>query len=149
MRIQDDLNSRDINRKSKKTAERAGASKERSFAKALEETAAELDAFEGEASALKDQIDDAGSALDNDPSPANYERFRDLIGALTKKVSSEAYRYRKVGVTHSQPDGYQIVQTINQELDQLYRLIMREQKDRIAITNKIVRLKGLVVNVLS
>lgn len=35
---------------------------------------------------------------------------------------------------------------IDREADNLYRLIMTENKDRLAITNKILELKGLVID---
>ena len=38
---------------------------------------------------------------------------------------------------------------VNEELDSLYRLIMSEQKNHIAIANKVMRLKGLVLDLMS
>ena len=96
---------------------------------------------------LKREIDSAGDALDREPSLEQYQRFRDLIRELTKRVSSDAYRLKKVGLSRTKQ--YEIVKVINTELDALYRLVRETQKDRIMVTNKIIRLKGLVVDVMS
>ncbi|MEK6793935.1 MAG: YaaR family protein [Spirochaetota bacterium] len=96
---------------------------------------------------LKREIDTAGDALDREPSLEQYQRFRDLIRELTKRVSTDAYRLKKVGLSRTKQ--YEIVKVINTELDALYRLVRKTQKDRIAVTNKIIRLKGLVVDVMS
>lgn len=96
---------------------------------------------------LKREIDNAGDALDREPSLEQYQHFRDLIRELTKRVSTDAYRLKKVGLSRTKQ--YEIVKVINTELDALYRLVRETQKDRIMVTNKIIRLKGLVVDVLS
>ena len=44
---------------------------------------------------------------------------------------------------------YNVVAKINEELDSLYRDIIAEQKNHIAIANKVMRLKGLVLNLIS
>ena len=44
---------------------------------------------------------------------------------------------------------YNVVSKINEELDSLYRDIIKNQKDHIAIANRVMRLKGLVLNLIS
>ena len=46
-------------------------------------------------------------------------------------------------------ENYNVVAKINEELDSLYRDIIAEQKNHIAIANKVMRLKGLVLNLIS
>lgn len=96
---------------------------------------------------LKRDIDEAGEALEREPSLEEFNHFRDLIRALTKKVSKEAYRLRTVGFSFRKQ--YTIVATINEELNSLYRLVISEQKNHLSIANKVIKLRGLVVDVLS
>jgi len=97
---------------------------------------------------LRKQIDEAGVALEADPSLEEFNHFRDLIKILTEKVSKEAYKLRTVGFAFRSKE-YSIVTTINEELSSLYKLIINEHKNHLVIANKVIRIKGLVVDVLS
>ena len=98
---------------------------------------------------LKSAIDHAGDTLDREPTVANFREFRGLLGAITKKVLDMAYRLEKIGGTPLDPHYHEIVAVIDRESDQLYQLMLRQQKDHIAITTKIMEIKGLVVDLLS
>ena len=98
---------------------------------------------------LKNAIDQSGYTLDQQPTVANFREFRGLLGAITKKVLDMAYRLEKVGGTPLDPHYHEIVAVIDREADQLYQLMIRQQKDHIAITTKILEIKGLVVDLLS
>lgn len=97
---------------------------------------------------LRKQIDVAGNALEREPSLEEFTHFRDLIKTLTEKVSKEAYKLRTVGFAFRSKE-YSIVTTIDEELSSLYKLIISEHKNHLAIANKVIRIKGLVVDVLS
>ena len=110
-----------------------------SFAAMLEEER-EIRKYSLELDELKRQIYDAGNALEKSANIKDFYRFRDLITSLTEKVVKHAYKVRIK---------FQVISKINEELDALYREIMREQKNHIAIANKMMRLKGLVLNLMS
>ena len=110
-----------------------------SFAAMLEEEI-EIRKYSLELDELKRQIYDAGNALEKSANIKDFYRFRDLITSLTEKVVKHAYKVRIK---------FQVISKINEELDALYREIMREQKNHIAIANKMMRLKGLVLNLMS
>ena len=110
-----------------------------SFAAMLEEER-EIRKYSLELDELKRQIYDAGNALEKSANIKEFYRFRDLITTKTKKVVKHAYKVRIK---------FQVISKINEELDALYREIMREQKNHIAIANKMMRLKGLVLNLMS
>ncbi|WP_295298095.1 YaaR family protein [uncultured Brachyspira sp.] len=110
-----------------------------SFAAMLEEDR-EIRKYSLELDELKRQIYDAGNALEKSANIKDFYRFRDLITSLTEKVVKHAYKVRIK---------FQVISKINEELDALYREIMREQKNHIAIANKMMRLKGLVLNLMS
>ncbi len=111
----------------------------------IEET--EHDVYKMELEQLRNEIEEAGSALDKVPTLKEFNKFRDLIGVLTQKVSKEAFKLKTIGLYSR--NKHQIIYTINAELSQLYQLVMSEQKNRIAIASKVIRLNGLVVDVLS
>ncbi len=116
------------------------------FAQMLSIEETEHDVYKMELEQLRNEIDEAGSALDKVPTLKEFNKFRDLIGVLTQKVSKEAYKLRTVG--RYSRNKHQIIYTINTELSDLYRLVMSEQKNRIAIASKVMKLRGLVVDVL-
>lgn len=147
IRIQDKVASREIDKKAKRGSLQKGAGAGSSpFIRTLAQQEAGFADYEQELQYLKDEIDRAGDDLEKEPTMANFRAFRDLIAAVTKKVTSHAYKLEKVGGTTLNPRCFEIITVIDREADNLYRLIMSEQKDRLAITNKIMELKGLVVN---
>lgn len=149
MRINDKLPSRAIDKKPKKaSSSRTNSGAPAPFASRLRQSEKEIADYRLELEELKQEIDRAGDNLDREQTIANFKIFRDLIGALTKKVTTEAYRVELVGSTGITPHEHEIITVINKEADNLYRLIMSEHKDHLAITNKIMLLKGLVIDFL-
>ena len=148
MRINDKSGSRSIEKKGKGPATKGvGGASAPLFAGRLTQVAKSSSEYPGELQRLKDEIDKAGSVLEQEPTIVNFKAFRELIGALAKKVSAEAYRIDLVsggftGRTH------EVMTVIDKEADLLYHLIMREQKDHIRIISQIIKIKGLVVDFL-
>ncbi len=64
---------------------------------------------------------------------------------LSRKVLSTAYKL-ELQSSPASSRCHEIISVIDREADELYRLIIAEQKDHIKITSKIAELKGLVVN---
>ena len=151
MRINDKISSRDVEKKAGKgTLVRSGGGEGNSpFVRALSLRRTEIDTYEQQLQDLKDEIDRAGTDLEREPTIANFRSFRDLIATLAKTVTSNAYRLERVGGTTINPRCFEIVTVIDREADSLLRLIMTENKDRLAITNKIIELKGLIVDFLT
>lgn len=151
MRINDKISSRDVGKKAEKgTLVRAGGGEANSpFVRALTLRRTELDTYEQQLQDLKEEIDRAGTDLEREPTVANFRTFRDLIATLAKTVTSNAYRLERVGGTSLNPRCFEIITVIDREADNLLRLIMTENKDRLKITNKIMELKGLIVDFLT
>jgi len=150
MRINDNLPSREVEKKSgksKSTSKGKGGAGTSLFAVRLTKSEKELsDDQAAELQELKQRIEQAGDDLDRDPTMANFKAFRDLLGAFARKASAEAYRVERVRSSGITPHEHELVTVIDREADELYHLIVSEQKNRIAITAKIMRIKGLVVN---
>jgi len=148
MRIDDKSDSRSIAKKGKGSAAKSVANPNAPlFAGRLSQIAKSSSDYPGELQRLKEEIDRAGDALEQEPTIFNFKAFRDLIGAMAKKVSAEAYRVELVGGGLSGRT-HEVMTVIDKEADLLYHLVMREQKDHIRIVAQIVKIKGLVVDFL-
>lgn len=148
MRIDEKSDARSIAKKGKGGAAKgvAGASAPL-FAGRLSAVAKAGVEYRGELERLKEEIDKAGDVLEQEPTIANFKAFRELIGTMARKVSAEAYRIELLGggVTGR---SHEVVSVIDKEADLLYHLVMREQKDHIRIVAQIIKIKGLVVDIL-
>lgn len=146
MRIDDELPSRGIEKKGKGVpARKTGSVVTTLFGRTLQRQEDVLDDYQNELGELKREIDRVGDNLDRDPTMANFKAFRDLLSQLSRKVLSNSYKLELVS-SPSSPRVHEIVATIDREADELYRLIMSEQKDHMKITGKIMELKGLVIS---
>lgn len=119
------------------------------FASALNGKKAEFDNYDQEISSLRDEIDQAGDTLEQEPTLDNFNKFRDLLSRLAKRVNTEAYRLEKIGGTPLNPRYFEVIRVINEEADKLYKLILNEQRNRMAIIEKVIGIKGLVVNLVT
>jgi len=119
------------------------------FADELSHHEKQIDQYQEDIETLRINIEKAGNLLTAEPTLANLQSFRDLLSAVAKRVNAEAYRLDKVGGTPQNPQYHEIITVINREADQLYHLIVHENKDTIAITAKIIGIKGLVVDLIT
>jgi uncharacterized protein len=148
MRINDKTESGTVTKKAKgPQAKGVMSSSAPLFAGRLTQVAKSSSDYPGELQRLKEEIDKAGTTLEQEPTIVNFKAFRDLLGAVARKVSAEAYRMELVGGGFTGRT-HEVVTVIDKEADLLYHLIMREQKDHIRIVAQIVKIKGLVVDFL-
>jgi uncharacterized protein YaaR (DUF327 family) len=98
---------------------------------------------------LRTEIEKAGNLLTTEPTLTNFKLFRDLLSKLAKKVNAEAYRLDKYGGTPQNPRYYEIITVIDREADNLYKLVVKENRDSMAITAKVIGIKGLVVDLVT
>jgi uncharacterized protein YaaR (DUF327 family) len=105
--------------------------------------------YQDDVETLRSEIEKAGNLLSTDPTLVNFKYFRDLLSKLAKRVNAEAYRLDKFGGTPQNPRYYEIITVINREADSLYNLIVKENRDSMAITAKVIGIKGLVVDLVT
>ena len=150
MRIGDVLKSSKIENKSKKTDINKNSSIINSlFSAEMLQQENEADKYKQEIDELRKEIEIAGDSIEKEPTIPNFKLFRNILSRLAKRINSEAYRLEKCGGTPHNPRYYEIITTINFEADALYNLIIREQKNNMAITAKVIGIKGLVVDLMS
>ncbi len=94
---------------------------------------------------LRQELDNAGKRLDKSPTLTNYHLFMQNLKSITELVQSSAYRV----VTVNAAALHEVVLTVDEQADELYQMVMAEQKDRVRITHQIMRIQGLVINMLS
>lgn len=98
---------------------------------------------------LRSELDAVGQSLEKEPTINNFKKFRELLSKVAKQVSNEAYRLEKVGGTPTNPRYYEVISVIDKEADKLYELLVKDQKDRMAITASVIGIKGLVVDLIT
>ena len=150
MKITDKNGIRDIRKDSQSPlVKKAGAGLFSLFSSELQSKQHEIDHYNQDIAELKTSLDTVGKLLEQEPTIHNFKKFRDLLSKLAKQVSNEAYRLEKVGGTPMNPRYYEIITVIDKEADKLYELIVKEQKDRMAITASVIGIKGLVVDLIT
>ena len=105
--------------------------------------------YQDDIETLRNEIERVGALLTTEPTITNFKQFRDLLSKLAKKISAEAYRLDKFGGTPQNPRYYEIISIIDREADALYNLIVKENRDSMAITAKVIGIKGLVVDLVT
>ncbi|BCS53085.1 YaaR family protein [Geobacter sp. SVR] len=119
------------------------------FASELSKQEVEASSYTQEVEELRRDIEQAGDQLEKEPNLNNFQKFRNLLSRLAKRISAEAYRLEKVGGTPQNPRYYEVITVIDKEADKLYNLIVNEHRDRMAITAKVIGIKGLVVDLIT
>lgn len=109
----------------------------------------EMNSYEQEVEELRKEIELAGDKLEKEPILENFRQFRDLLSRLAKLITAEAYQLEKVGGTPHNPRYFEIITIINSEADRLYNIVIHEQRDHMAITAKVIGIKGLVVDLIT
>lgn len=150
MKITDKDGVRDLRKGVQSTpAKKEGAGLFSLFSSELQTKQQEVNNYNQDITELRASLDTVGQALEQEPTILNFKKFRELLSKLAKQVSSEAYRLEKVGGTPMNPRYYEIITVIDKEADKLYELVVKEQKDRMAITASVIGIKGLVVDLLT
>lgn len=150
MRIGDVLKSSKVENKTKNTDTIKNNSIIKSlFSAEMLQQENEADRYKQEIEELRKEIEIVGDSIEKEPTIPNFQHFRNILSRLAKRINSEAYRLEKCGGTPQNPRYYEIITTIDFEADALYNLIIREQKNNMAITAKVISIKGLVVDLIS
>ena len=149
MIIKDSITARSAAKTTDKAAVRPGKAGFGFFSAKLEQKQEEIKTYEQEVGELRKDIEDVGDKLEKEPNLENFKKFRELLSRLARRVSSEAYRLEKIGGTPQNPRYFETINIINAEADRLYKLIINEHRDNMAITAKVIGIKGLVVDLIT
>jgi len=148
MRIQDSSSLRELD-KNTKSSSPIKKIMNSFFAAELSHQKEGAASYQNNIDTLRAEIEEAGNRLSAEPTLPNFTHFRDLLSKLVKMVNNEAYRLEKFGGTPQNPHYFEVISVINREADTLYNLIVKENRDSMAITAKVIGIKGLVVDLLT
>lgn len=148
MRIQDSSSLRELD-KNTKSSSPIKKIMNSFFADELSHQQEDAVSYEDDMETFRTEIEKAGDLLTTEPTLTNFKHFRDLLSKLATKVNAEAYRLEKFGGTAQNPRYYEIITVINREADSLYNLIVKENRNSMAITAKVIGIKGLVVDLVT
>lgn len=148
MRILDSSSLREIDKNTKSTSPVKKVMNS-FFADELSHQEEGVASYQEDVDSLRTEIEKAGELLTTEPTLRNFKHFRDLLSRLAKKVSAEAYRLDKFGGTPQNPRYFEIITVIDREADNLYNLIVKENRDSMAVTAKVIGIKGLVVDLVT
>jgi len=119
------------------------------FSSQISQKEKEVSTYNQDIIELQKEVETAGDKLVLEPTLTSFKNFRDVLSRLAKRISNEAYRLEKFGGTPQNPRYYEIITIINSEADRLYNYIVQDQKDNMAITAKVIGIKGLVVDLIT
>lgn len=119
------------------------------FSSELKNQEEEISSYRDDVELLRTEIDVVGKQLGKEPTLPNFKKYRDLLSRLARLVSNEAYRLEKTGGTPQNPRYFETITIIDREADALYNLIVKENRDHIAVIAKVIGIKGLVVDLLT
>lgn len=148
MRIKDTLPILDVDKNTPKSTT-AKTGNTGCFAAELTQRQTESSSYEQEVDQLRKEIEHAGDSLEKEPNLANFRKFRELLSKVAKRISDQAYQLEKIRGTPQNPRYFEIIRVINTEADQIYNLLIHEQRDNMAITAKVICIKGLVVDLIT
>jgi uncharacterized protein YaaR (DUF327 family) len=150
MRISDKNSLGKIDKDSKSSSLPKSSSAEKNiFYTEILQQESEIKNYQYEIENLHKEVNTAGERLEKEPTIPNFKQFRELLSKIAKRINSEAYRLEKCGGTPQNPRYFEIITTINIEADKLYNLIVQSQKNNMAITAKVIGIKGLVIDLIT
>ena len=95
---------------------------------------------------IREELQEIGESFEKDPTLANFRIFREMIGRFARKATSLAYRIEKIkGNRHNCI--LEIVSIIDRNADELYRLVMEGERDRLSLAKRIANINGMIVRV--
>lgn len=94
-------------------------------------------------------LEDAGNMLEKNPSLGNLEVYKAILSNLIGAASRGAYEVRGVGAGWTASEKHHVVSLIDKEAEELLKLVLSEQQDKLKIASKLVQIKGLVIDLTS
>ena len=114
-----------------------------------------VDIEKNEIQELISDLDVAGKDLGNAPSIMHYRKYKDIVKKILKKTVLNTYGLKKnyslikgKGDLEFDKKEHKIVTIIDEELDSLLKLIHNNEKQNILYTSKVIKIKGLMVDVI-
>ena len=98
---------------------------------------------------LMENITIHGNALKKNPHLEDFYIYRNSVKKILEFLSLnmvELTKYQKRTVTANGKQYYQIVHRVDEELQNIFQMIQKEQHENIVLLDKIYEIKGLLIN---
>lgn len=100
-------------------------------------------------------LDEAGRQMESAGTVDAYQKYKAVVKRLLSWAEKRAFelemdpgRLRMVK-GQAQPTGARVIlRTVDAELESLLGMVQRQEKDRLAVADKVVRIRGLILDVL-
>jgi len=129
------------------------SSKNLNFTQILETE--KVDIQKNEIQELIKELDIAGKDLSNAPSILHYKKYKGIIKNILKKTILNTYGIKKsYSLIRGKADlefdkkEHNVISVIDEELDSLLQLIHKNEKSNMLYTSKVLKIKGLLVDVV-
>lgn len=90
-----------------------------------------------------------GDRLKENPTLEDFYSYRNSIKKVFEFLllkMTELAKYQKKSILENKENYYNIVHKIDKELEDMFQILQKEQKENIALTDKVYQIKGLLVN---
>ncbi|MGI6605804.1 MAG: YaaR family protein [Peptococcia bacterium] len=104
--------------------------------------------FQEQLDILLQQLDEIGKRLVKNFSIQDLVEYKETLKSFLQDTVSNAFAMKEE-ITHSRrsrPKIYQRIETINQELEDLSKLVLEQQQDPLKILEKLDSIRGLLVD---
>lgn len=107
--------------------------------------------WEGPLEELLQKLDEIGRRLGNSFSIYDLKDYKDTLRNFLKETHGKAYGLKEEisWTRQGRPKTYQLVMLIDQELEELSRMVISKQKDQLKILEKLDTIRGFLVDLYS
>ena len=104
----------------------------------------------GRLSGLITEITEWGNKIAEHPDIRDLKHYRGLVGEFINEVVTNSHEFSRENFLdrRGRHRVYGIVRLINQELDELAQELIKNEKNRIAILDKIDEIRGLLLDIV-
>ena len=95
-------------------------------------------------------LNELGEKLSSIPTLYTFEQYKDTLKKLIKKLVDKNYvpENQKIYYGYGKEKKLTLIKTIDNSLDKLLKNIRCEHRNNLSIANEIVKIKGLIINIL-
>lgn len=93
-------------------------------------------------------LEEVAQRLMASPTPANLYEYRRVVGEILRRLLRDTFEVSaELGIVRAgRQKVFMLVRAVNQELEELTRLVLAKEKDRLAIVAKLGELRGLILD---
>ncbi len=100
-----------------------------------------------------ERISETGERLQKAPTPSVLKEYRRLIQGFLEQSTRELYQIDedlgRLNFSTGQRKKYSLIRVIDQKLEELVKVVLREQDANLGILQRIEEIKGLLIDLLS